>query len=643
MTPTLPKPTPANPTLPRAVDRSAHRGRASRRVRIAASRLFAASLLGVVTLVVLGPTASAHPLGNFSVNTYSGVQVGTDRLSIDYVRDSAEIPTVQHRADVDADGDGTLTDAETTAYADSQCLATIATVTATIDDAAVVFSVESARVAFPDGQAGLSTTRLECRLTAPASIDSGTTVVVADASGAGRVGWHEMTAVGDGTTLDGSAVPTTSLSQRLIAYPQDRLQSPLDVESVSFSARPGGTRLDPTAPSSPISSTLSAVPGVDGATRSFTDLIASRDFTLGAAIVAVLIAIFLGSMHALAPGHGKTVMAAYLVGRRGSYRQALGLCAAVTVTHTAGVLVLGSVLTFSTVVAPERIYPYLGAASGLLVASIGAGLLRRSWLASRRAKSLWATEADGHSHEHEHDHAHHDHERHDRAQHDHAQHDHAQHDHAQHDHGHDHDHSHDHEVIEVRHAVPTLVGAGGPAPMLRTEHLHDDHSHSHGDDSHADHDHDHDHDHDGHSHEHDDHSNADHDHGAGRMHSHGSGSLHQHPEIEAGMGWRSLIGMGFAGGMVPSPSALVVLLGAIALGRTWFGISLVIAYGVGMALSLIVAGLILVRIRTRLDLFMVTERGARLNWTLAAAPVITATLVIAGGLWIAGRALLELG
>lgn len=109
------------------------------------------------------------------------------------------------------------------------------------------------------------------------------------------------------------------------------------------------------------------------------------------------------------------------------------------------------------------------------------------------------------------------------------------------------------------------------------------------------------------------------------------------------MGWRSLIGMGFAGGMVPSPSALVVLLGAIALGRTWFGISLVIAYGVGMALSLIVAGLILVRIRTRLDLFMVTERGARLNWTLAAAPVITATLVIAGGLWIAGRALLELG
>lgn len=104
-----------------------------------------------------------------------------------------------------------------------------------------------------------------------------------------------------------------------------------------------------------------------------------------------------------------------------------------------------------------------------------------------------------------------------------------------------------------------------------------------------------------------------------------------------------MIGMGFAGGMVPSPSALVVLLGAIALGRTWFGISLVVAYGVGMALSLVVAGLVLVRIRTRLDGFMRTARGARLNWTLVAAPVVTAVLVIAGGLWIAGRALLELG
>ena len=98
--------------------------------------------------------------------------------------------------------------------------------------------------------------------------------------------------------------------------------------------------------------------------------------------------------------------------------------------------------------------------------------------------------------------------------------------------------------------------------------------------------------------------------------------------------------MGFAGGMVPSPSALVVLLGAIALGRTWFGVSLVIAYGVGMALSLVVAGLVLVRVRSRLDRFMVTDRGQRLSWTVTVAPIVTAGLVIAGGVWIATRALL---
>src|SRR5207302_7666714 len=115
--------------------------------------------------------------------------------------------------------------------------------------------------------------------------------------------------------------------------------------------------------------------------------------TVAFGLLALALAIGLGALHALAPGHGKTVMAAYLVGQRGSLRQAGLIGLTVTATHTAGVLVLGLVLSTSTLVAPERLYPWLGLASGVLLAFIGAGLLRRA-VRSRR-------------HRHEHDHGHH--------------------------------------------------------------------------------------------------------------------------------------------------------------------------------------------------------------------------------------------
>ena len=99
--------------------------------------------------------------------------------------------------------------------------------------------------------------------------------------------------------------------------------------------------------------------------------------------------------------------------------------------------------------------------------------------------------------------------------------------------------------------------------------------------------------------------------------------------------------MGFAGGMVPSPSALLVLLGAIALGRTWFGVVLVIAYGLGMAVSLVAAGLLLLRLRNRLDRYLATRRGAKMSERLVVLPALTALLVISGGVYIALRAALQ--
>jgi ABC-type nickel/cobalt efflux system permease component RcnA len=99
------------------------------------------------------------------------------------------------------------------------------------------------------------------------------------------------------------------------------------------------------------------------------------------------------------------------------------------------------------------------------------------------------------------------------------------------------------------------------------------------------------------------------------------------------------VGLGVAGGLVPSPSALIVLLGAIALGRTWFGVALVLAYGVGMAGTLTATGLLLVKLAGRLSRVAARSRGvvARLS---AFAPVGTAAVVMLLGLGLVLRSLI---
>ena len=95
--------------------------------------------------------------------------------------------------------------------------------------------------------------------------------------------------------------------------------------------------------------------------------------------------------------------------------------------------------------------------------------------------------------------------------------------------------------------------------------------------------------------------------------------------------------MGVAGGLVPSPSALVVLLGAVALGRTAFGIALVLGYGVGMAAALTAAGLILVRLQHRTERTLLGKAGT--TRLLAYTPVATALLVLMVGTGLALRSL----
>jgi ABC-type nickel/cobalt efflux system permease component RcnA len=119
------------------------------------------------------------------------------------------------------------------------------------------------------------------------------------------------------------------------------------------------------------------------------------------------------------------------------------------------------------------------------------------------------------------------------------------------------------------------------------------------------------------------------------MHSHGGGPAHSHAVPDGPLGWKTLAGMGVAGGLVPSPSALVVLLGATALGRAWFGVVLVVCYGLGMAVTLTAAGLLLLRAQAVLD---------RRNWSLGRSralgrllPAFTAAVVVTVGLGLVLR------
>ena len=144
-----------------------------------------------------------------------------------------------------------------------------------------------------------------------------------------------------------------------------------------------------------------------GCSDTFDDLIGRRDLTLGVGLLAIALALVLGASHALLPGHGKTVMAAYIAGRQGSVRDAVIVGATVTGTHTGGVLVLGLALTLSTSLAGETVLGWLGVASGVLVAVLGVGLLLSA--ARHRGTGLFGHghthgyRFGGHTHDHDHD------------------------------------------------------------------------------------------------------------------------------------------------------------------------------------------------------------------------------------------------
>ncbi|MFD8302320.1 sulfite exporter TauE/SafE family protein [Streptomyces sp. NPDC059690] len=558
-------------------------------------RLFAsgAAVLTAACALALVPStgASAHPLGNFTVNRYDGLVAAPGELRVDHVEDLAEIPATQAKPDI-----ARLGMAE---WAKERCAKAAEGSRVVVDGRATALTSGSATARLRPGQAGLHTLRVECRLTA--RLPKGDTVSLGfhSAGASTGPGWREITARGDRMTLTATDVPKKSVSQQLTTYPKQLLSSPADTSSATLRVRPGGPALAADRQEAPGASVLPR--GADRWTEALNNLVARHHLTAGFAALALLIAIVLGAMHALAPGHGKTLMAATAAARGGRARlkDVLPLAASVTVTHTLGVVALGLLVTAGSAATPSVI-AWLGLASGVLVLAAGANLVRRAW----------RNRAHGHAHHH---HAHREasperqlelvgaHGAPAPAEHGHG------HGHGHHDHGHAHDHGpgHDH--------------SHGP-----------EHEHEHGDGHHHHHGHDHDHDHEeGHDH---DHGHDHHPHHSHEVeHTHG-GFTHTHSTAPT---LRGTLLLGFAGGMVPSPSAVVVLVGAAALGQAWFGLLLVVAYGVGLALTLTAAGFAVVKLGTGMSRVL----DNRPRWTThpvaalvrRSAPLASALVVVALG------------
>jgi ABC-type nickel/cobalt efflux system permease component RcnA len=549
-------------------------------------RLFASvtAVLTAACALALLPSgsASAHPLGNFTVNRYDGLVAAPGELRVDHVEDLAEIPATQAKPDIEKLG--------MTEWAAQRCQKAAEGGKVTVDGRTVVLTARSSHARVRPGQAGLDTLRVECRLTAPLPESATVTLGFHSAGTDSGPGWREITARGDRMTLAGSDVPAKSVSNELTTYPTELLSSPADTVTASLRVRPGGPALTEKQSDAPAASVLPR--GADRWTRALDSLVARHDLTVGFAALALLIAVVLGAMHALAPGHGKTLMAAVAAARGGKARMkdVLPLAASVTVTHTLGVVALGLLVTAGSAAAPSVI-AWLGIASGAMVTAAGVTLLRRAW----RSRVPQQGDGPGHGHTHDHDHPH----------------------------GPD-GHTHPHAADKPEERSLVLVAAHTEtAPATEKAHTHSHTSgHSHNHDQAHRHGHDH-----GHTHDHP----HPHDHSHALEHTHG-GFTHTHavaPTV------RGTILLGFAGGLVPSPSAVVVLVGAAALGQAWFGLLLVVAYGVGLALTLTAAGFVVVRLGSGVT--RVLDRRPRLaSSPLTAlvrrtAPLMSAFVVVALG------------
>jgi len=378
------------------------------------ARLLRSILAAIAPLVlILVPLPLlAHPMGNFSISHYAGIRVEPGFIELRYLIDMAEIPTFQEmqqnnfvaRAD----------DERVRAYLSKQAEAFKQALLITLNGKQLPLQIASQDILFSAGAGNLPT--MKFGLVYRAEVKEECTVThceleYRDANFSGRVGWKEIIAsAGHGVTVESSSVPSQDRSSQLSNYPADLVSSaPQEVgarivfrsqsarsstssfiSQTKYATTPSATahprRTKSSALEKPVAAAVPSTPHLAESPQvgqlghhqqstprnSFTELMAIKQIGFGIALLAAAIAAGLGALHALEPGHGKTIVAAYLVGSRGTVRHALLLGMIVTISHTAGVYLLGAITLYAQkYVLPDQIYPFLGVLSGILIAGMG--------------------------------------------------------------------------------------------------------------------------------------------------------------------------------------------------------------------------------------------------------------------------------
>lgn len=449
-------------------------------------------ILPLLWLLWLATYVEAHPLGNFTINHYARIDSRPDRLLVKMVIDMAEIPAFQEFSAMGVKQGGLPDEAQRRAYLAAMAERFSKEVRLSLNRQPAALRLISSKLDFPEGQGGLKTIRAVFWWESTAAAE-GTTVEFSEGSYSERSGWREIVVNGG----EAAGLRLKSLSSELTAYPEDMLFSPLNEREVSFTSRPA------------LFKEVAEIDSIQRSEDSFAALVSTSYSDPSMLLLALLTAFLLGALHALSPGHGKTLVAAYLVASRATVRNAILLGGSVTFTHTASVFLLGLVtLTLSQYVLPERLYPWIGVFSGLAVVVMGVYMLMQ------RVQEYFGVE--GHSH-------------------------------------------------------------------------------------------------------------------SGIFHTHGEGGEdgHEHTSRD----WRGVLWMGVTGGALPCPSALVVLLGAIAMHRIAFGMLLIVAFSLGLASVLVLIGVLLVKARRLLER---VSSGSRITKLL---PVFSALVITLVGVGISVEAL----
>lgn len=419
-----------------------------------------AVLFGLVAFAA--PPTHAHPMGNFSINHYARFEAKSDGLWLRYILDYAEIPAADRMPQLDSDGNGAISALEKSAFLSKEATTLLNGLSLRINSQPVALVPIRSDLEVRAGAGGLPTLRVwtDARVALPANGQA--RVTYRDSNFEGRTGWMEIIAVArQGRAIRDSNASSTDQSRGLTVFPIDagvvpprQSEAAFSVVSSSGASQNGAVKNDSGMGTSASASKTNDQTPQNG----FTQSIAERKLTPGLMLGGMLVALAFGAVHALSPGHGKTMVAAYLVGTRGTTRHAVLLGLVVTITHTFGVFALGMGLLFaSQYILPERLFPALSALSGLLV--FGVGL----WLFITRWQGLTSGQVHDHHHgDEEHSHAHdddgHSHSHDEEHGHSHA-HDGHTHSHGAHVHSHG-GRAHSHAVPEGPVTMKTLVALG---------------------------------------------------------------------------------------------------------------------------------------------------------------------------------------